>query len=690
MATEKLINRELSWLSFNERVLQEAADTHVPLLERLKFLGIYSSNLDEFFRVRVATLKRLAFIGLNSGKSVTQKAQKTLVEIQHKVLSQSERFNAIYEQLRRELEKAGISMVNESRLNANQAAFVRNYYENNVRPALVPIMLNQIKNFPYLKDKSIYLAVKAMDKTSKKGVQYALVEIPTNQLPRFVQIPASGKKQSIILLDDIIRFNLDKLFGYFQFSSLEAYTIKLTRDAELDIENDLSHSFMEKISKSVKARQKGNPVRLVYDREIPSDLLRLITKKLKMVKLDNLIPGGRYHNFKDFMDFPAIGEEHLRYPALKPLEHPALQNNKSVIDSIRSGDLLLHYPYQKFDHFIDLLREAAIDPNVKTIQITLYRLAKKSKVANALINAAQNGKEVKAVVELQARFDEEANIKWARVMAENGIQVTHGVPGLKVHSKLCLITRQEKNKLARYAMISTGNLNEDSAKYYCDTALFTCDSRITKEVEQMFEFMDKNYKVHTYKHLVLSPHKTRKKFIHLIEQEIEFAKKKKPCGIFLKMNSLVDEEMIHKLYEAARAGVPVRLIIRGICRLMNSESPYSNKIEAISIVDRLLEHSRIFIFENGGQPLYFLSSADWMSRNLDYRIELSCPIYDKAAQQQLRDYLEIQWKDNVKARKLDSVQDNQYKKSNLPGRVRAQESIYEYIRKLSPVDKSAR
>ena len=679
----RFVNREISWLSFNERVLQEAADKTVPILDRLKFLGIFSNNLDEFFRVRVATVKRLMEFGKKAKTTLHVKPQKLLEDIQKIVIKQNLQFEKTYREIHHELHAQKISVIDEKKLNAVQSRFVKTYFADHVRPSLVPIMLNQVKQFPYLKDKSIYLAIKLSVNEKPKMTQYALVEIPTDQVERFVILPSSNDNQYVILLDDIIRHNLPEVFFMFHFDKIEAYTVKLTRDAELDIDNDISQSFLDKISKGVKNRQKGDPVRFVYDQHMPPDLLALFTSRMKLRRFDNLIAGGRYHNFKDFMNFPQLGTENLHYEDVKPLPHPDLGRDKSIFDAIKAKDIFLHYPYHSFNHFIDLVREAAIDPMVESIKITLYRAAKRSKVINALINAARNGKQVTVVVELQARFDEEANIKWARTLAEEGIHVIYGVPGLKVHSKLCLISREEKGKAVLYANVSTGNYNEISSYVYSDESLLTADARITGEVVHVFEFFERNYIVRQYKHLIPSPLKTRKKFIQFIENEIYNAKHGKSASIFLKLNSLVDEEMIEKLYMASKAGVKVRIIVRGICALVPGVPDMSENIEAISIVDRFLEHSRIYIFENGGDPIYYISSADWMARNLDTRIEISCPIYDKRLQNELVDILNIQWSDNVKARLVNSAQDNQYRISPSQIKVRAQEKIYQYLKKKS-------
>ncbi len=668
--------------------MQEAADPSVPVIERLRFLGIFSNNMDEFFRVRIATLKRLLVLGKRAKDTIHYKPKKILEEVQTVVLEQSKQFEEIFRDVQEELRHQNIFIIDEGHLSKEQGEFVKNYFNDNVRPALVPIMLTQVKTFPYLKDKAIYLAIKLSTARKPKLTQYSLVEIPTGVVgARFVSLPSNSDKRYIILLDDIIRYNLPEVFSMFGFNHIEAFTIKITRDAELDIDNDIAQSFIDKISKSVKARQKGNPVRFVYDSSIPKDLLDFVKTKMKLNNLDNLIPGGRYHNFKDFIRFPNTGAPNLVYQNIKPIISKVLQPNQSYFEVLKKQDVMLHYPYQDFSHFIDLLREAAIDPNVRVIKITLYRVARSSMVINALINAAQNGKQVIALLELQARFDEEANINWAKRLQDEGIHVIYGVPGLKVHAKLCLITRMENGKPQLYANITTGNYNELSSHIYCDDSLLTSDPKITKEVEHMFEFFEKNYKVYNFKHLILSPHSTRKRLIKLIENEMEFAKAGKKAEIFLKMNSLVDEDMINHLYDASKAGVNIRIIVRGMCALIPGVLGLSENIEVISIIDKFLEHSRVFIFKNGGDEIYYISSADWMARNLDSRIEVSCPIYSKKIQKELRDMLEIQWTDNVKARVVDEMQKNQHK---TPGHdqkpVRAQTAIYDYLKAANAKD----
>ena len=682
MKHEKFINREISWLSFNERVLQEAADPKVPIIERLRFLGIFSNNQDEFFRVRVATVKRFVELGKKTKDIPTPKPKKLLEEIQEIVIRQTVRFEAVYAEIVQELKQHKVFLISETQLTKTQGDFVKNYFNEYVRPALVPIMLNQVAKFPYLKGKAIYLAIKLSKADNTKLVQYALIEVPTEVVDRFLVLPSASQQKHIILLDDIIRYCLPDIFAQFDFTVFEAWTIKLTRDAELDIDNDISQSFIDKISKSVKARQKGLPVRFVFDNTIDKQLLQFITSKMNLKQLSNLIPGGRYHNFKDFIRFPNVGGKNMVYTPHKPLTHPAFASNKSMFEVLRKQDVMLHYPYQKFSHFIDLLREAAIDPNVKSISMTLYRLAKNSMVANALVNAAKNGKKVTAIVELQARFDEEANIRWAKELQDEGVHVVYGVSGLKVHSKLCLIERLEKGKIKRYSNITTGNYNELTSTIYADDSLLTFNQKIGQEIADIFEFFLKNYKQLNTKQLVVSPHQTRRHFSKLIDHEIENAKKGKPASIFIKLNSLSSEDMARKLYEASRAGVKVRCIIRGLSVLVPGMEGQSEHIEAISIVDKFLEHSRVLIFENGGKPLYYISSSDWMTRNLDNRVEVSCPVYDEKIQEDLRQMLEIQWSDNVKARIIDAAQRNQHRPTPAKGSIQAQDKIYAYLAKM--------
>jgi len=676
------INRELSWLSFNERVLQEAADPSNPLIQRIRFLGIYSNNLDEFFRVRVATLKRMIALKKKSKDFLGAKSpEEVLEQIQRVNLSLQAKFQQIYEALIKELEKHDVYVINEHQLTPEQGEFVLRYFRNNVSRNLVPLMLQYSEKFPDLRDRSIYFAIKLSNSDGSGDIQYSLLEVGAEELPRFIVLPQTGKKKYIILLDDIIRYCIDEIFIFFDYDLFEAFTIKITRDAELDIDDDISKSFIEKMAESLEQRKRGAPVRMVYDREMPKDLLNFLKSKLKVDDQDSIVPGGRYHNFKDFIDFPSAGLAKLLNKAVPPVPQKFFKPHQSILQAIQEHDVMLHFPYQSFDYLIDFLRESAVDPDVKSIQITLYRLAKRSKVINALINAVRNGKNVTVVIELLARFDEKANIKWSNRLQEEGIKVIHGIQGLKIHSKLALIERKVDDRMQYFAYVGTGNFQEDTAKIYGDQGLLTSDPRITSDVIRMFNFFENNYKHYNYKHLIISPYKTRSKFLKLIENEIENAKEGKKAIIYIKLNSIVDRELIEKLYDASQAGVKIKMIIRGICSLIPGEEGLSDNIEAISIVDKYLEHSRIIIFHNNGKELYFISSADWMIRNLDNRIEVTSPVYDKEIQKELKRMLQIQLNDNVKARILDKDQTNQYKQTTTKTKVRAQVDFYKYLKR---------
>lgn len=677
MITKKvlLINRELSWLAFNERVLQEANDKSVPLIERIKFLGIFSNNRDEFFRVRVATLKRILKHQKKAEELMGENPTLLLDKIQKTVIEQQNKFETIYQSILKELGKKNIAILNEKELSRTQGAFVKNYFKDKIMPTLFPIMLDSSMPFPYLKDKSGYLIIKLGRTDKEKKSKYALIEVPTDVHSRFVVLPKEKEKNYIILLDDVIRYCLEDVFQNFEHDYIESYNIKLTRDAEIDMDNDISKSFVEKISKGLKARKRGQPVRLVYDSRIAPDILEFIMKKIKLGKEDNPIPGGRYHNFKDFISFPNIGTPDLSYKKIQPVKHPDLKNQRSVFKVIGQKDVMITYPYQSFDHIIDMLREASIDPKVQSIKITLYRAGKVSNVVKALINAVKNGKSVTAVIELRARFDEESNLFWAEKLQEEGARVIYGVPGLKVHSKMFCISRKEGGKNKLYAHIGTGNFNEDTSKVYTDHSLLTADPRITEEVDKVFGFYEDNFKAGNYKHLLVSPFFMRKRLIQLIDQEIKNARSKKPAYIILKLNNLVDAVMIKKLYEASASGVKIKLIVRGICSLVAGVKGISDNIETISIVDKFLEHSRVFIFCNSGEEKYFISSADWMTRNLDHRSEVAVPIYDNEIQQQLKKIIHTLWSDNTKARILGSTQNNEYKKSK-GKKIRAQEELF--------------
>ncbi|MBG0858964.1 MAG: polyphosphate kinase 1 [Bacteroidales bacterium] len=674
------IPKEISWLSFNERVLQEAENKDVPLIERFKFLGIYSNNLDEFFRVRVSTLRKISQLGSKSKDILGYNPKATLKKIQEIVLHQNTRFEKTYKSLIQDLDKHNIHIINEKQLNQEQSDFVRRYFIQEVRTRLMPFLIEKDSELPNLIDDAIYLAIQLYNKETKKK-RYALLEIPTDLLPRFIILPEKGDDKFIIFLDDIIRYGLRDIFFIFDFDEFSAYTIKLTRDAELEIADDISESYIDKISRSLQQRKWGSPVRFIYDRRMPDDLLNLLTKKLNFGPDDAVIPSDRYHNFKDFMHFPSLGKKKFYYEPMIPVSHREIQPGKSILSAIKKKDIMLYFPYHPFDHLIDLLREASIDPYVTSIQITLYRLARNSSVINALLNAVRNGKNVTTVVELQARFDEEANILWGKKLMDEGVKVIYGVPGLKVHAKLLLITRNKNDLLQRYAAIGTGNFNEDTARIYCDHLLLTTDIKITNEVFKAFNFFNVNYKKDNYYHLVLSPFSLRNKIILMIENEIKNAKAGKKAWIYLKLNNITDYEVINYLYEASTAGVMVKLIVRGMISLVPGQKDISENIRAIGIVDRFLEHSRFMIFCNDGDEECYISSADLMTRNIDHRIEVTCPVFDKNIRNELKQIFQIQWNDNVKARKIDASLSNKFVKPEKK-QVHSQVEIYDYLKKV--------
>ncbi|MEX0998214.1 MAG: polyphosphate kinase 1 [Flavobacteriaceae bacterium] len=678
------INRELSWLQFNARVLQEAEDPAVPLIERLRFLGIFSNNLDEFFKVRYATIKRIDLAG-KTGKSELGgiKAKDLLEQITNIVIAQQTESLKILQEIQTALREEGVFVIDEKEITPDQSEFIKDFFVQKVRPALMTIVLNEVDEFPLLKDSAAYLVVKMSmkpeDKVFSTDKVYSLIELPKS-IDRFIELPRKDGNHYIILLDDLIRHCLHFIFNIFNYESLQANMIKITRDAELDIDSDLSKSFLEKLSESVKDRRIGDPVRFVYDKEIETETLDYLLKKMGIHSTDSLIPGGRYHNRRDYMNFPDVGLKDLFYEKNQPLPVPGLVLQGSVLEKIAKKDYLLYAPYQSFAYLIKFLREAAIDPKVKSIKITIYRLAKISNIASSIINAKKNGKDVTVQIELQARFDEEANIGYAEQMQDEGVKVIFGVPGLKVHCKACVIERLENGKVMRYGFISTGNFNESTAKLYTDYTLFTANQKILKEVNKVFDFFQINYKVKKYRHLLVSPHYTRNAIYALINTEIENCKKGLSSGIQLKLNSLSDTAMIDKFYEASQAGVKIKMIVRGICCLIPGIKGLSENIEVISVVDKFLEHPRMYIFENGGTPKYYISSADFMSRNLDTRVEIACPIYDKDIQKELQETFDICWSDNVKARIISAKQDNAYKKAN-GSEVRSQVETYNYYLK---------
>jgi len=678
---KQYINREISWLQFNARVLQEAQDENVPLLERLRFIGIFSNNLDEFFRVRYATVQRIVFAGKSGKRELYgMEARMLLEQITNIVIKQQAESLEIIREIQLKLEDNGIYVIKEHQVTNFQGEFIRDYFTRVVSPALMTFMLDDLERFPHLKDKAAYLAVKLhLHPEEGKENLFALIEVP-NSIDRFVVLPKDKDgKEYIIILDDLIRYCMDQIFSIFNYKDASAHMIKITRDAALDIDNDFKKSFIEKISKSVHLRRDGDPVRFVYDKTIDPDTLVFLMDKMQIDDTDSIIPGGRYHNRRDYMSFPTLGHKELAYQSIVPLAVKGLDINGNIFKCIAEKDYLLYAPYQSFSYIIKFLRQAAIDPKVKTIKITIYRLSSVSHVASSLINAAKNGKEVTVQIELQARFDEANNIEYAEALQEEGVQLIFGVPGLKVHCKTCLIERLEKGKIKRYGFISTGNFNESTAKIYTDYTLFTCNPEILKDLNKVFNFFETNYKVNRYKHLIVSPHYSRKRFYELVDNEIQNIKEGKEAFICIKVNSLTDYKMIDKLYEASNEGVKIDLIIRGMCCLIPGKAGMSENIQAISIVDKFLEHPRMYIFANGGDSKVFISSSDWMRRNLDRRVEVTCPIYDEEIKQQLIDTFNICWTDNVKARILNENQDNIYVTNDKP-RNRSQLSLYDYFK----------
>ncbi len=656
-----VINREISWLSFNARVLQEAQDQNNPLIERFRFLGIYSNNLDEFFRVRVANLKRT--IQINQLKKVSGfkgSPTKLYEVIRTIVVEQQHKFNETYLELLEQLKEKGVEFHNESNLSEIQLAELKTFFTTEIIHDIVPILLSSKQAFPKLRDKAIYLGVKMMH---KEVVRYALIEVPS-QIPRFYQFKTTGKK-GFILIDDIIRLHLASIFSIFEFDSIVTYTFKFTRDAGIDLDEDMSISFEEKMMKGVKARRKGQAVRLVYDREMPIDLLEVIAKKLNLSIGVNTIPGGRYHNFKDFIRFPDFGLKDELHPPFEPNIHPDLEGKKSLIKAINQKDILLHFPYQRFDYIVDLLREAAIDPEVFCIRINLYRVAKNSQVMNALVNAIRNGKKVICILEIQARFDEEHNFYWSQRIKEEGGTVHFGLVSEKIHSKLLLIERKdENNKSTSVAYIGTGNFNESTSKLYTDLAFLTAKKTILTEVAQVFDRIINPFAVVKFKNLLVSPTNNREKLLEFIKNEVKNAQNGLPSGIDLKINNLVDIKLIEALLFAAENGVRIRLVVRSISCLVPLPKSKENNIEIISVVGRFLEHSRFCIFKNGGNPITIITSADWMDRNLDRRIEVGVQIKDKVIQKQVQDLFNLYTKDTVKARIIDRKQNNSFKKGS--------------------------
>ncbi|ENK2023362.1 polyphosphate kinase 1 [Vibrio alginolyticus] len=682
MSAEKLyIEKELSWLSFNERVLQEAADKTVPLIERIRFLGIFSNNLDEFYKVRFADVKRRILISQERGGSDSPK--RLLTKMQSKALKLNEQFDELYSELIREMARRRIFLVNEQQLDESQQKWIAKYFRREVMPHITPLLMkDEIDVLQFLKDEYAYIAVELR---KEEHYQYALIEIPTDHLPRFVMVPEQkGKRRkTIILLDNIIRHCLDELFkGFFDYDELSGYAMKMTRDAEYDLRNEIEYSLLEQMSEGVNQRLTAKPVRFVYERDMPPQMLEFLCNKLNISNYDNLIPGGRYHNFKDFIGFPNVGREYLENKPLPPMKCADFEGYANSFDAIKAKDILLYYPYHTFDHISELVRQASFDPKVLSIKINIYRVAKDSRLMNSLIDAVHNGKNVTVVVELQARFDEEANIEWSKVLTEAGVHVIFGAPGLKIHSKLLMISRREGEEIIRYAHIGTGNFHEKTARIYTDFSLLTADQEITNEVRNVFGYIENPYRPVKFNHLMVSPRNSRTQIYRLIDNEIANAKLGKKAALTIKVNNLVDKGIVNKLYGASTSDVKINMIIRGMCSLVPGIEGISDNIRIISIVDRFLEHPRVVITHNDGDPQVYISSADWMTRNIDHRIEVAVPVRDPRLKQRIIDITNIHFTDTVKARLIDKEMSNAYVPRGNRKKVRSQIAIYDYLKNI--------
>jgi polyphosphate kinase len=682
----KFFNRELSWLSFNHRVLQEAKDKTVPLYERIKFLAIFSSNLDEFFRVRVASLRALLNLKKKSQKELKFDVEKLLDKVHKTVMKLQEEYGNIYvNEIKPELEQNDIFLVDHTKLNPLQKEFISEIFNIQVIPHIMPMIIQKKKITPFLRNQRLYLAVKLSAKqngTGKSGKRkrytYAIVEIPTNHIDRFILLPKIGNKNYIIFLDDIIRHFLPQIF--YGYNIHESYAVKLTRDAELYIEDEFVGNLLEKIKKSLAKRSSGAPSRFLYDRSMPASFLKFLKESL-LLSEEDLYPGAKYHNFSDFFSFPNPGIKQLNYPELKPLKYKQLDVEENVFTAVKKNDHLLYFPYHNYDYIVNLFESAAKDPKVKSIKTTQYRVAKDSRIVNSLIKAAHRGKDVTAFVEIKARFDEEINIKSAEDMQKAGVKVLYSMPGLKVHAKMALITREENGKLKNYAYLSTGNFNEKTAKLYTDYGFLTADENLTYETERVFEYLEGQKTGYEFKHLLVAQFGMRQGFTAMIENEITYAKNGEKAEITAKINSLEDERIIKKLYEASEAGVKINMIVRGICCAIPGVQLLSENISAISIVDRFLEHDRVYIFHNGGNEKVYLASADWMKRNLSRRIEIAFPIYNERLIQRIKDITAIKFSDNCKARIIDEKQTNEYRRND-EKQHRSQYEIYDYLKKI--------
>ncbi|QDP84626.1 polyphosphate kinase 1 [Chryseobacterium sp. SNU WT5] len=675
--------RDITWLSFNERVLQEAMDPNVPLQMRIRFLGIFSNNLDEFFRVRVAGLKRaMDFKDKYITESFYQPPTKILQRINNIVIKQQQNFDKTWKKIQVEMASQKVFIKTSKNLTNDQKKFVVSYFDEIVESNVIPILLNENSAMPYLRDKSLYLGVAMRKKELQYESKFAIIEIPSRLVGRFVLLPSEKNEKNVMLLEDVIIYNLPHIFSYFGYEEFEAHCFKVTKDAEFDLDNDIKTTLAQKIEKGVKSRRKGKPTRFVFDKEMDKALLEFLIRKLHLTKKDSIIPGSKIHNFRHFMEFPDVFEAYEKPKERTSFDHPDFFGSR-VTDVIQNKDILLTFPYHNYTPVIDLLRESAMDPDVKSIQITAYRLASNSKIINALINAVRNGKEVTVMLELRARFDEENNLKWKEILEQEGVKVLVGIPNKKVHAKLCVIKKRSQNKTLQYGFVSTGNFNEKTAKIYGDHLLMTSDRGIMADINKVFNVLRKPKQdimpqLKSCKKLVLCPDLMREKIIDHISKEIEEAKASRKALIIVKVNSLSDRALIKALYDAAKAGVVVKMIVRGIYCAINQKD-FKQKITAISIVDEYLEHSRIMYFYNKGHEDVYISSADWMTRNLDYRIEAAAKITQKNLKKEIKDQLEIQLNDNVKARILDKRLKNDYVTAGkVP--IRSQVETFHYLK----------
>lgn len=670
------LERDISWMYFNERILQEATRPHVPLLERLSFLGIYSNNLDEFFRVRMASQSRIAECGDRAAVRESEHAKKIIKQIGKLNAHYAKAYAQAVEQVTEELKRENICLVDDTEVTPEQLEFIRSYFRERLSGFIVPVWFSAIKWLDYENDENIYLAVKVSRTEPKPVADYAFLEVPVGPCGRFVRLPDHEGRSYLMYLDDVVRCCLPLVFEGLGFTSFEAYTFKFTRDAEMEIDNDLRTGILQKISKGVKSRKRGEPLRVLYDARIPKDLLKRVLRKLDLDSLDTVLASGRYQNHKDFMRFPDCGRADLRYPTWTPILKRELDGPASLLDRIRQKDRFIHVPYHNFDSFIRILQEAAVSKEVESIKITLYRLARESKVVRALIGAARNGKKVTVVIELLARFDEASNINWSKRMQEAGIKVIFGVEGLKVHSKIVHIGMKRG---ADIACISTGNFHEGNARTYTDCMLMTASRRLVKDVDSVFGFIERPYTPVRFKELLVSPNEMKSRFVALINNEIKNRKSGKPAYIKIKINHITDPVMVEKLYEASRAGVDIDLLVRGNCSLVPGIPGVSDHIRIAGIIDRYLEHSRIFVFAAGGEERVFIGSADWMPRNLDNRVEVITPVYDPEVKEEMKRIVDFGLRDTLQARIVDGEGKNLFKQPDEGGQpFRSQEALYEY------------